>query len=167
MLILGFDPGVATTGYGLIEKKGKNSFSLVTFGCIKTLAKTSFERRLSLIYHQAKHLLDYYEPDKIVIENVYFAKNAKTAINVGQVKGVILLAISQNRDSQPISRRKIEIKEVAPLQVKMVLTGYGHASKIDVQKTVKKVLKLKNIPKPDDAADALALAIAYGQNCGK
>ncbi len=154
MLILGIDPGIAITGYGLVDKTGKDSFSLVAFGCIKTSAKDSFPQRIFSIYRQTKYLVSRYQPDKIAIENVYFAKNVKTAIDVGQARGVIMLAVSQN---------KAKLGEFTPLQVKIALTGYGRASKLQVQEMVKKVLHLPEIPKPDDAADALALAITYGQ----
>ncbi|MCD6096729.1 crossover junction endodeoxyribonuclease RuvC [bacterium] len=154
MVILGIDPGLARTGYGFVRKNKDKSFSLIEFGCITTPSELRFSQRLFSVYQQTRELFKTRHPDKIAIESLYFAKNTKTAFKVGQVRGVILLASYLE---------KVKIEEFTPLEVKMALTGYGRASKSQVQQMVKKFLGLKEIPKPDDAADALAVAIVCGQ----
>ncbi|MBL7141529.1 crossover junction endodeoxyribonuclease RuvC [Patescibacteria group bacterium] len=149
MIIMGIDPGIATVGYAFISLKG-NKLSAVDYGCIRTSKKQIFSQRLVEIYKELKKIIKKYQPDKIAIENLYFAKNVKTAINVGQARGVAVLAAAEN---------KIQIFEFTPLQVKQALTGYGRASKKQVQEMVKAVCNLKTTPRPDDAADALAIAI--------
>ncbi len=149
MIIMGIDPGIATVGYAFISLKG-NKLSAVDYGCIRTSKKQIFSQRLVEIYKELKKIIKKYQPDKIAIENLYFAKNVKTAINVGQAQGVAVLAAAEN---------KIQIFEFTPLQVKQALTGYGRASKKQVQEMVKAVCNLKTTPRPDDAADALAIAI--------
>lgn len=151
MVILGIDPGLATTGYGIIELKAKSlKLKVIDYGCVRTSAKLLFAERLEIIYKELENLIKKYKPDKIVIEKIFFAKNVKTAMQVGEARGVVTLAAIQN---------KIPIFEFTPLQIKQALTGYGQASKDQVQKMVKTILDLKEIPKPDDAADALAIAI--------
>lgn len=149
MIILGIDPGFATMGFGVINVN-KNKFSLVDYGCIKTSARTDFAERLETIYDAVKKILKKYQPDKMAVENIYFAKNIKTAIKVGEACGVILLAGRGAR---------VPIVEFTPLQVKQALTSYGQAQKIQIQKMVQILLKLKEMPKSDDAADALAIAL--------
>ncbi len=157
MIILGIDPGIARTGYGVLKLKSKTQWLVLDYGCIETSAKTVFSERLSEIYHSLRDIIKKYKPEKIAIEKIYFAKNAKTAIKVGEARGVILLASNQ---------KNILISEFTPLQVKQALTGYGQASKEQVQKMVKIVLNLDKIPKPDDAADALAIAVTCAQSLG-
>ncbi|MFA5076001.1 MAG: crossover junction endodeoxyribonuclease RuvC [Patescibacteria group bacterium] len=154
MIILGIDPGVASTGYGLISKQG-NQLSLITFGVIKTPAKTNFADRLNIIHRELKALIKKYQPNKIAIEELFFCKNVKTALMVGQARGVILLTSIQ---------ANIPIVEYTPLQIKQAVTSYGRAEKSQIQKMVKILLNLKNIPSPDDAADALATAICATQD---
>ncbi|MBL7053818.1 crossover junction endodeoxyribonuclease RuvC [Patescibacteria group bacterium] len=154
MIILGIDPGIATTGYGLINFSEDNKLALVDYGTIKTPSKKEFPLRLLDIYNELEGIIKKYNPDKIGIENIYFAKNVKTAINVGQARGVLILVSA---------RTKAEILEITPLQVKQGITGYGQASKQQVQKMVKLVLGLDKVPRPDDAADALAIAIVCSQ----
>ena len=154
MIILGIDPGVATTGYGVIKTEGNNKWSAIDYGCILTSPKIVFSKRLSKIFNELKFLIEKYKPEKIVVEKIYFAKNVKTAFQVGEARGVIVLTADLN---------DVPICELTPLQVKQALTGYGQASKQQIQKMVKLVLKLKEIPKPDDAADALAIAMAGAQ----
>jgi len=153
MKILGLDPGTATTGYGIIESDGKD-FSLVAYGCIKTAAGTQHSTRLAEIYDDVTAILKKYQPEVIAVEQLFFAKNQKTAFSVGQARGTLLLAIE---------KCGCVLKEFTPLQVKQCLVGYGKADKKQVQKMVQLTLGLDKIPKPDDAADALAIAIACGQ----
>jgi len=149
MIILGIDPGTATTGYGVIESS-KGQIKLVEYGCIKTDKKDESAQRLQEIYNDLNKLIKKHRPSKIAVESIFFYKNVKTAIAVAQARGVVLLAIQNN---------KKELLEFTPLQVKNSLTGYGKADKKQVQFMVKKLLKLKKTPRPDDAADALAIAI--------
>jgi crossover junction endodeoxyribonuclease RuvC len=153
MIILGVDPGTATTGYGLIRKEGQK-YSLIHYGCILTPAKTPLHDRLDTIYEELSDIIDEHTPDHMAVEELFFAANAKTAIAVGQARGVILLAGK---------KKGISIFEYTPLEVKMALTGYGRADKNQIQQMVKALLCLPEIPKPDDAADAIAIAICHAQ----
>lgn len=149
MIILGIDPGIATTGYGIIANyRGK--LSLISFGCILTSKNLTLPQRLKETHADLTKLIKKHKPEILVVESVYFSTNAKTAISVAESRGVVLLAGEQN---------KLKILEFTPLQVKNRLTGYGKAEKKQVQYMVQKMLGLESIPKPDDAADALALAI--------
>lgn len=149
MIILGIDPGVARLGYAVLESK-KSKIRVIDYGCIKTLSKEIFSQRLSQIYKELKLIINKYQPKKVAVENIYFAKNVKTAVKVSEARGVILLTAA---------RAKIDILEYTPLQVKQALTGYGRAPKKQMQKMVKATLGLREIPQPDDVADALAIAI--------
>ncbi len=153
MIILGIDPGTAIVGYAIISLKD-NELVAIDYGCIKTSKKEIFSKRLSQIYHGIDILIKKNKPDQIAIENIYFAKNVKTAMRVSEARGVAILAAAEN---------KIEVVEFTPLQVKQALTGYGRASKNQIQQMVKIVFKLKEIPRPDDAADALAIALTCSQ----
>ncbi len=149
MIIIGFDPGVADTGYGVISvEKGK--LSCLGYGCIKTPAKTDLPDRLKTIYADTVTLLKKYKPALVSIEKLFFSKNVTTAMAVGHARGVILLAIAQ---------AKLKVVEFTPNQVKQSVASYGAADKQQVQRMVKMILNLQEIPKPDDAADALAIAI--------
>lgn len=153
MTILGVDPGTATTGYGVIKNftyKKRKCLKAVDYGCIKTQPSLSDGKRLEIIYKNIVKIIKKHKPNKIAVENLFFCKNIKTATTVGQAKGVILLAAN---------RMKIPYFEYTPLQVKQAVTSYGRAEKLQIQKMVKVILNLKEIPKPDDAADALAIAI--------
>lgn len=151
MIILGIDPGTAIVGFGLIEKENKSQkLKLIEYGCIKTSAKFSTAERLKIIYEELSSLLKKHKPDIVAVENLFFFKNLKTAINVSQARGVILLAIAE---------KNIVVAEFTPLQIKQAVACYGRAEKLQVQKMVKTLLGLDEIPKPDDAADALAVAI--------
>jgi len=154
MIILGIDPGLATTGYGLIEEK-KKDFKLVDYGCISTSPRLPFDSRLKKIYQDLNKIIKDFEPSVFSIEKIFFCKNAKTALEVGQARGIALLTAAQ---------KNLKIYEFTPLEVKQTITGYGKAEKIQVQKMVKLLLNLKEIPRPDDAADALALAICGARN---
>ncbi len=147
--ILGVDPGTATTGYGIIESlNGK--LSLVEFGAIKTSKRDSAAQRLGEIFGDLTSLITKHRPQVLAVEQLFFYKNITTAISVAEARGVVLLCAEQN---------KLKIAEFTPLQVKMSLTGYGKADKKQVQYMVAKLLGLKKSPRPDDAADALAVAI--------
>jgi len=152
MIILGIDPGTAITGWGVIKIKEKGDMEFLDYGCIKTSKDTKAEDRLKQIYNELTKIINDFSPKVLVVEKLFFFKNAKTAIPVSQARGVILLAGS---------KKKIPIYEFTPLQVKLNIVGYGRAEKIQVQKMIKKILNLDEIPKPDDAADALGLAISY------
>ncbi|MFC1598428.1 crossover junction endodeoxyribonuclease RuvC [Patescibacteria group bacterium] len=152
--VLGVDPGLATTGYAFV-KETKPEFTVLEYGTISTPAKMDFSERLKNIHQDLDLLIKKLKPDVIVVENIYFAKNAKTALQVGQARGVILLTAILH---------KLPLYEFTPLQVKLAVCGYGQADKCQVQKMVKNILKLKEIPKPDDAADAIAIALTYLQS---
>lgn len=156
MIILGIDPGLATTGYGIINetRNKKQEIELIVCGCINTSSKFSTIERLEKIYRELKKIIKKYKPDKIAVEELFFAKNVKTALKVGEARGVILLTIKQ---------ASVPFSEFTPLQVKQAITGYGRASKQQIQKMIKVLLKLQEIPKSDDAADALAVAITCAQ----
>jgi crossover junction endodeoxyribonuclease RuvC len=148
---MGIDPGLATTGYGIISNKGEN-LSLITYGCINTKSRKEFSQRLIKIYEGVNRLIEEFKPSIMAIEELFFCRNIKTALSVGQAKGVILLAASL---------RNLEIREYTPLEVKQAITGFGQAKKIQVQEMVKVLLHLREMPYPDDAADALAIAICH------
>ena len=149
MIICGIDPGTATMGYGVIKKHGK-SLQCLEYGSIKTESFLPQAERLNKLFNGINELFRKCQPEIMAIESIYFFKNAKTAIQVSEARGVILLAAI---------KKNILIKEYTPLQAKVNVTGYGRASKKQIQKMVKEILNLKEIPRPDDAADALALAL--------
>ena len=149
MIILGIDPGTAITGYGIIKKTSK-SLKVIEYGQINTSKDTNHEIRLKEIYNEITKLLNKHKPDILAVEKLFFFKNAKTLIPVSQSRGIVLLAGA---------KKNIPIYEFTPLQVKLIITGYGRADKKDVQKQIKKILKLKEIPRPDDVADALGVAL--------
>ena len=151
MIVLGFDPGTASTGWGVIEQDG-NRLTSLGHGCIVTSAKDGTHIRLRQIYEQAVALIRRFSPDIVVIEELFVNVNVKTALAVGQAKGVLYLAASE-LDIAP--------REYSPLQIKQAVTGYGRASKIQVQEMTKVILGLARIPQPDHAADALAVAITH------
>ena len=148
-VILGIDPGIADTGFGVIAETA-GELSLLDYGSIKTSAQDGLAKRLKEMQKGLAQIIDKYQPDAAVVEQLFFCTNVKTALIVGQARGVILLTLAQ---------AGINILELTPLQVKQGLTGYGQADKKQIQQMVKIILKLKNIPRPDDAADALAMAI--------
>lgn len=151
MRILGIDPGTATTGYGVIDRDA-TGYKLVDYGCILTPPDKEMPKRLEMIYQGIGELIDTFKPDEMAIEELFFNRNITTAITVGQARGVLLLGASQ---------KGIKIAEYTPLQVKQAIAGYGKADKKQVQFMIKTMLKLKDVPKPDDAADALAIAICH------
>ena len=155
MRILGIDPGFAIVGFGIIDYTG-NHFSVVDYGSIETKAGPPFDSRLLTIHTELAGLVDRYSPDVMSIEELFFNTNAKTAINVGQARGVLVLAAAQ---------KGIPIFEYTPLQVKQATVGYGRADKNQVQQMVKTLLALESIPKPDDVADALSVAVCHAHSC--
>lgn len=154
VIILGLDPGTAITGWGIIIEKKKEPY-LKAFGCIETSKHKSNVERLQEIASDLEEIINKYKPDEVAVEDLFFFKNLKTAVKVAQARGVLLLTVAQ---------KHILISEYTPLQIKQALTGYGRADKKQVQEMVKNVLKLKEMPKPDDAADALATAICHQQS---
>ena len=151
MILLGIDPGIAIVGYGLVELEG-NRMKLLEYGHIETKAGIPTPIRLRTIYDQMRVLIEEFKPTEMAIEELFFNKNVKTAITVGQARGVEILA---GVDCG------LSIYEYTPLQVKQALVGYGRAEKRQVQESVKMLLNLEDIPRPDDAADALAIAICH------
>lgn len=156
MVILGIDPGYAIVGWGVIEYKGV-TFRPVAFGAITTEAHTDFNLRLKQIYDDTVELLQHSKPDAVSIEKLYFNTNTTTAIYVAEARGVILLAAQQSG---------VPVYEYTPLQVKTAVTGYGKALKPQVMEMTRRLLHLKEVPKPDDTADALAIAITHTQAAG-
>lgn len=148
-IILGIDPGFADTGFGIIEENS-NNLKCLDYGSIKTSPKIDFEDRLLKIYKELNKIIKKYNPVLVSIEKIFFYKNTKTAINVAQARGVMLLTAKKHN---------INIIEFTPLQIKQAVSSYGGASKMQIQKMVTLLLNLKEIPQPDDAADALAVAI--------
>lgn len=151
MVILGIDPGTATTGFGIIRVIG-NRFQALDYGAIQTPAHTPMEERLVMIYEQIGQIIDVWKPDMMAMEELFFNQNVTTGISVGQARGVLLLACAQ---------KGLDVYEYTPLEVKQALVGNGRAEKKQVQYMVRTILGLRETPKPDDAADGLALAICH------
>ena len=151
MKILGIDPGIARCGWGVVDVN-KSKLTVIKYGCIETSSEIEIPQRLVLVYKEVQKIIKTYSPDEFAIEELFFNTNAKTAFVVGQARGVILLSAAQNN---------IPISIYTPLQVKIALTGYGRAEKNQIGHMVKTLLTLKEIPKPDDTTDALAVAMAH------
>lgn len=156
MVILGIDPGYAIVGFGVIRYE-KNRFTVLDFGAITTPAGMDFPDRLKCIYEDLTYLFNKYNPDAMAVEKLFFNTNKKTAVDVAQARGVILLAAKMNG---------AECFEYTPLQVKQSVVGYGRAEKKQVQEMTKQLLNLSAVPKPDDTADALAMAICHAHCSG-
>ena len=154
MIIIGIDPGYAIVGIGVVEYVG-NKFRTLEYNAITTSAGMPTVERLKKIYTEMTMYIDKYKPDAVAIEELFFNSNQKTAINVAQARGVLLVAVAN---------KNVPISEYTPLQVKQSVTGYGRADKKQIQSMVKMILGLNVIPKPDDAADALALAICHAHS---
>ena len=152
MRILGIDPGYAIVGYGILDYE-KNKFFPVEYGAVTTQAHTDFQERLKEVYGSVDEIIRRTQPDALAIEKLFFTTNQKTVIQVAQARGVILLAAAMNG---------IPVYEYTPLQIKQSVTGYGKAIKTQVQEMTKRLLRLEKVPKPDDTADALAVAICHG-----
>ena len=151
-LVLGIDPGTATTGYGLVRLTEAGNLEVVTFGVIVTPPHTPAHERLKMLYDDMKELLAAHHPDSSAVERLFFQRNVSTAMGVGQARGVVLLALAQ---------AGLDVAEYTPNEVKQAVAGYGSADKRQVQEMVRTLLLLPEIPKPDDAADALAIAITH------
>ncbi len=156
MRVVGIDPGYAIVGMGAIEYIN-NNYNSISYGAITTDANLDFNSRLEYIYDKTDLFIKSVKPNAVAIEKLFFYNNQKTAINVAQARGVILLAAKKNN---------VEIFEYTPLQVKTAVTGYGGAKKIQVTDMTKRLLRLNETPKPDDVADALAVAICHANSCG-
>ena len=156
MRILGIDPGYAIVGYGIVDYEA-NRFKVVDYGAVTTQAHTPFDLRLQTIYNGLSCLIEKYSPDAMSIEKLFFNTNTTTAIDVAQARGVLVLAAAQGG---------LDIAEYTPLQVKQSVVGYGRAEKKQVQEMTRLMLNLKSVPKPDDTADALALAICHAHSAG-
>jgi len=154
MRIIGIDPGTATTGFSIIERN-KNKIKLLNYGCIKTPARTAAAERLNQIAEDLETLIKEWQPELASVEKLFFKKNVKTAMSVAQARGVII---------QKLCEHKINPVEYTPLQIKSAVCGYGKADKKMVQQMTKMILNLKSIPKPDDAADAIAAAICLANS---
>ncbi|RVU55283.1 crossover junction endodeoxyribonuclease RuvC [Anaerosphaera multitolerans] len=154
MVICGIDPGLAIVGYGFVELVG-NKYRVLDYGAILTDSKMKLPNRLEKIYRDLNQLIEKYNPEDIAFEELFFNKNVKTAINVSHARGVEVLCAKINNK---------EIFEYTPLQIKQAVVGYGRAEKRQVQEMVKIILNLNDIPKPDDVADALAVAITHGSS---
>jgi crossover junction endodeoxyribonuclease RuvC len=152
VLVLGVDPGTATTGYGLVDEDAAGEAQLVGFGVILTEAKTPMPERLLKLHQELSALLAEYQPDAVAVEELFFGRNVTTAVTVGQARGVVMLAAAQ---------AGLPVSEYKPAQVKQALVGYGGADKAQIQEMVRLMLGLNEIPRPDDAADAVAVAICH------
>jgi crossover junction endodeoxyribonuclease RuvC len=154
-IILGIDPGFGRMGYGVVIKDKKGEWKALGYGCVETSAKHSFIERIAEIHKELLKIIEKYKPTRMAVEELFFFKNVKTAIEVGQARGVILLTGVES---------SLEIDEFTPLQVKQAITGYGRAEKNQMQKIVATILGMKEKIKSDDAADALAVALCAGQS---
>jgi crossover junction endodeoxyribonuclease RuvC len=151
MLVLGVDPGTATTGYGLVRESG-GDLGLLECGAITTAAGQPLSERLAVIYEQLSRLVAAHRPDALAVEQLYFSRNVRTALAVGQARGSVLLVAAH---------AGLPVHEYTPLQVKQAVVGYGRADKMQVQEMVRLVLRLEAVPQPDDAADAVAVAVCH------
>jgi crossover junction endodeoxyribonuclease RuvC len=154
-IILGIDPGIADTGYGLINKESNGRITCLEYGSVRTRAGNETSVRLEKIYSDLDKKIKEYKPQLMAVEQLFFCNNVKTALAVGEARGVVMLLARKN---------KLEVTEHTPLQVKQAVSAYGRASKMQIQKMVQFLLKLEDLPKPDDAADALAVAICAGNS---
>ncbi len=150
MLVLGIDPGTATTGFGLVREHADGALEAVHYGVITTPARTPMAERLQQIYREMTTLIATYHPDSAAVETLFFGKNVTTAITVAQGRGVILLALAE---------AGLPIREYKPSEIKQAIAGYGNADKRQVQEMIRQLLELDELPRPDDAADGLGVAI--------
>jgi crossover junction endodeoxyribonuclease RuvC len=154
MIIMGIDPGFAITGYGIVKYEG-NKFSVIDYGAITTESTMILPHRLLILNNRLEELIAKHKPDAIAVEELFFNKNIKTALTVGHGRGVAILAAAKSG---------VDVFEYTPLQVKQSVVGYGRAEKAQVQQMIKIILNLSAIPKPDDVADALAIAVCHGHS---
>jgi crossover junction endodeoxyribonuclease RuvC len=152
MRCLGIDPGTATLGWGIVEEDGEGGLRVIDYGALTTPKTMPFPQRLQTLYEGVTAIIARYQPDTAGVEELFFAKNVTTAISVSHARGVVLLALAN---------AGLSVEEYRPMAVKQAVTGYGHADKAQIQEMVRMQLGLDRIPKPDDAADALAIAICH------
>jgi crossover junction endodeoxyribonuclease RuvC len=152
MLAIGIDPGTAITGYGVVRELEDGSLKVVDYGVIQTSAEHAMPDRLVKLYQELKQIVDLHSPQSGAVEKLFFARNVRTALSVGQARGIALLALAESG---------VSIAEYSPNEIKQAVVGYGGAEKIQVQMMVKALLDLEQVPQPDDAADALAVAICH------
>jgi crossover junction endodeoxyribonuclease RuvC len=152
MRVLGIDPGTATMGWGLVEDDSHGGLQLVDYGALTTPKTLSLAQRLVLLYDGLSAIVDRYRPDTAAVEELFFSKNVTTAISVSHARGIVLLALAQHN---------VPVDEYRPMAIKQGVTGYGHADKAQIQEMVRLQLGLDTVPRPDDAADALAIAICH------
>jgi crossover junction endodeoxyribonuclease RuvC len=152
MLAIGIDPGTAITGYGVVRELEDGSLKVVDYGVIQTSAEHAMPDRLVQLYQQLKQIVDLHSPQSGAVEKLFFARNVRTALSVGQARGIALLALAESG---------VSIAEYSPNEIKQAVVGYGGAEKIQVQMMVQALLDLEQVPQPDDAADALAVAICH------
>jgi crossover junction endodeoxyribonuclease RuvC len=152
MLAIGIDPGTAITGYGVLKEEEDGSLTVIDYGVIETSARDSMPRRLVQLYKELKKIIDLHQPQSGAVEKLFFARNVRTALSVGQARGIALLALAE---------AGVDISEYSPNEVKQAVAGYGGADKHQVQSMVQALLELDQMPQPDDAADALAVAICH------
>lgn len=152
MIVLGIDPGLSLTGWGIVDALSRDKINPMQYGCIKTMPPAPLIERLHHVHTEIQAIINKYKPEAVAIEEIFFLKAARSVAAVGQSRGAIVLTVSMN---------KLPLFEYNPRTVKMALTGYGSADKHQMQRMVKTFLKLKETPKPDDAADALAMAICH------
>jgi crossover junction endodeoxyribonuclease RuvC len=155
VVLLGVDPGTALTGYGFVLEEPSGELKALDYGVIKTADKTALEKRLQIIYTELTRLIQLHRPVSGAVEKLFFQSNAKTALSVGQARGVILLALANCG---------VQVASYTPMQVKQAVSGYGGADKNQVQQMIRMMLSLEDIPRPDDAADALAVAICHSHS---
>ena len=155
MIVLGIDPGLSMAGWGVVEKGATDKIKMLEYGCIKTYPEQKLPQRLKYLYDEMYNVIKKYNPEVVAIEELFFLKRAASVAAVGQARGALLVAVCNNN---------IPVFEYNPRHVKIALTGYGSADKHQMQHMVKAVLGLKDIPKPDDAADALAVAICHANS---
>jgi crossover junction endodeoxyribonuclease RuvC len=153
VITIGIDPGTALLGFGVIQSNGESE--LVDYGVVETESTTTMPDRLKFLYDSVRDLIHQYRPDVLAIEQLFFARNVTTAISVGQARGVVLLAAAQ---------ADISVVEYSPSEVKHAVVGYGKADKVQMQEMVRIILNLAETPRPDDAADALAIALCHVQH---
>ncbi|MBS1249450.1 MAG: Crossover junction endodeoxyribonuclease RuvC [Chloroflexi bacterium] len=152
MLVMGIDPGTATTGYGLVREDERGNLAAVAYGVVTTPSKWEMPHRLLHVYEKLKEIAQEHQPDSSAVEKLFFQRNVRTAISVGQGRGAALIALASC---------EIPLGEYTPLEIKQAVVGYGNADKNQVQQMVKLLLNMEELPRPDDAADALAVAICH------
>jgi len=155
MLVLGIDPGIAITGYGLIQTGARDAYQCIDFGVVTTPPNLADYERLKILFDELTALISQHNPDSSAVEKLFFQKNIRTAVSVGQARGVAMLILAQ---------AKLPVKEYTPNEIKQTVCGYGNAGKRQVQRMIQTLLNLDSLPKPDDAADALAVAICHIHN---